>query len=273
MKEINIQETQKVALEILKIIADICEINGYRYYLMYGTLIGAVRHGGFIPWDDDIDIMMPRPDYGKLLEYLSEHITEYGHLKIFNPRVCTVYPYMITRISDDRYRIVKDNEKEYGMGIFIDIYPFDGLGNTRREAFKFGMTGDLLSSLCYQSTRLHCATETTMSSLHKLIKLPAFWFSKAVGKDFFQKRLKKLENIKAYDEYMYVGCVVWLSGGMKDIFKREWFEVYEMHKFECYKFRIPKQYDLILRHIYGEYMELPLEKDRVGHHCYKVYEK
>lgn len=273
MRELNIQESQSVSLEILKIIADICEANEYRYFLMYGTLIGAIRHDGCIPWDDDIDIMMPRPDYSKLLDYLSDHISDYKHLKVFNPDTCAEYPYMITRVSDIRYKVIMENEKDYGMGAFIDIYPFDGLGNTQREALKFGLKGDRISSLCYQSTRLRCATEVTTSFFRKLIKLPVFLFSKACGKNIFQRKLKKLEGVKQYDQYTYVGCIVWLSGGIKDIFKREWFEEYEKHKFESYEFRIPKQYDQVLRHTYNDYMKLPPEKDRIGHHFYHIYKK
>lgn len=137
-KQLTTAETQAVALEVLHTVAGICETQGLRYCLIYGTLIGAVRHHGFIPWDDDVDIMMPRPDYDKLLAYLSQHIGEYPNLKVFNPDTCPDYPYMITRISDDRYVIEMENEKPYGMGVFIDIYPYDGLGVTKQEAVSSG---------------------------------------------------------------------------------------------------------------------------------------
>lgn len=269
--ELSIREIQSVSLEILKQIADLCEELNLRYSLSYGTLLGAVRHHGYIPWDDDVDIMMPRPDYEKLLDYLSTH--KLPHLTLFNPETCPAYPYMISRVSDDRYYIDMENEDDYGMGIFIDIYPFDGLGQTKKEAVSFGLKGDRLSSFCYQATRKHFAIETTTSTFRKIIKLPVFLVSKCIGKDFFQKKLEKLAGVKDYDTSEYVGCVVWLSGGENEIFPRKWLDETIFMPFENYMFRVPKEYDCFLRYKYGDYMQLPPEKDRIGHHAYKAYRK
>jgi lipopolysaccharide cholinephosphotransferase len=272
-EELTVNEMQAVSLEILRTIADICEVQGFRYMLFYGTLIGAVRHHEYIPWDDDVDIMMPRPDYDKLLRYLKIYIKEYPYLKVFNREECKEYPYMITRISDDRYVIEMENEKPYGMGVFIDIYPFDGLGQTKKEAVSYGLKGDYLSSLCYQATREHFAMETTTSLFRKIVKYPVFLVSKVIGKDFFQDKLEKLARMKDYDSSEYVGCVIWLSGGEKDIFLRQWFDETIKMSFDKYEFRVPRKYDDVLKHVYGDYMQLPPEKDRVGHHCFKAYKK
>lgn len=271
--ELTIKETQAISLEILHTIAGICEKNKLRYALIYGTLIGAVRHQGYIPWDDDVDIMMPRPDYDKLLIYLENNIKQYPHLQVFNHKECQEYPYMITRISDDRYEIKMENEKSFGMGVFIDIYPYDGLGNTKEEALNYGLKGDRLSSLCYQATREHFAIETTTSLIRKIVKFPVYLYAKMRGKEYFQNRLEKLPRKKNYDESEYIGCVVWLSGGEKDIFLREWFDETIMMKFDKYEFRVPKNYDEVLKHGYGDYMKLPPKKDRIGHHFFKVYKK
>lgn len=273
MKELSLRESQIVSLNILNIIVDICKKQGFRYYLMYGTLIGAIRHHGLIPWDDDIDIMMPQDDYEKLLAFLEKN--ESPNLKVFNPETVSEYPYMITRISDIRYTIDVENEKDYGLGSFIDIYPFYGLGNTEEEALALGLRGDRLSSACYQATRLKYKVENTKQWYRKLLKFPLFFISKMIGKNYFQNKLTELAKTrcKEYDNSKYVGCVVWLSGGKKDIFLREWFDKTISVKMEGREYSAPARYHEVLTHIYGNYMLLPDEKNRIAHHGYRIYEK
>lgn len=274
-QELSMQEIQAVSLEILKQVADLCEKLHLRYFLTYGTLIGAIRHKGFIPWDDDIDIMMPRKDYEELLSFFMAHKEDYPNLKLFNSETCPDYPYMIARFSDNRYRLEVDNEKDYGIGIFIDVYPLDGLGNTLSDAIRFGRKGDILSTFCYQSTRVHY-DPVTMTSGHKLfkaiVKLPVFLIAKTFGKKYFQRQLDRLVKIP-YDEAEYVGPVVWLVGGEENIFPRNWFDELIDVPYEQYKFKVPKSYDQFLYKMYGDYMKLPPEKERVGHHFYKAYKK
>lgn len=270
-KLLSIQETQAIALEILKKVTDICDEKKLRYFLAYGTLIGAVRHKGFIPWDDDLDIMMPRPDYDKLLEYLYLH--KIDNLTLFNRSTCPNYPYMISRISDDKTILEMENEESVGMGVFIDIYPLDGMGYSIKEVLNIGRRADLLSSLCYQATRKRFAMETTSSLFRKIIKRPVYLFSKMLGKEFLQDKIESFakRNTISYDNSEWVGDIMWLSGGRRDIFRREWFDKYDSVEFEQYTFKIPKDYDKVLKQTYGDYMKLPPEDQRVGHHFYKAY--
>lgn len=272
-KELTVPEIQKASLQILEQIIVLCKQLNLRYYMFYGSLIGVIRHKGFIPWDDDVDIMMPRPDYERLIAYLIENKEKTAPLELFEPRVNQSYPYMIARISDSRYILDVDNEEGYGIGVFVDIYPFDGLGNSKKEALHYGLKGDRASSLCFQATRKRFEIGLTKSLFRKVIKYPVFLFAKATGKDRFQKYLTKLAGEKQYDDYEYVGCLVWLSGGVKDIFRRQWFGKTIEASFEGIQVCIPKQYDKILRHIYGDYMQLPPPDEQKGHHNYRAYVK
>lgn len=212
-------------------------------------------------------------EYDKLLDYLSQNGAKFPHLKVFNPDTVSDYPYMITRISDIRYVIDVENEEDYGLGAFIDIYPFYGLGDTEHEAMALGLKGDRLSSACYQATRLSYKVENTKQWYRKILKYPAFLITKVIGKEYFQKRLAQLATKKKYEDSKYVGCVVWLSGGRKDIFLREWFDDLISVEMEGRYYKIPSRYDEILKHIYSDYMKLPPEKDRIAHYRYKIYKK
>ena len=131
--EMSIEEIHEVTLAILKKIDAIAEEIGIRYFMAYGSLIGVVRHRGFIPWDDDLDMMMIREDYEKFLAYFEEHEQELVPYKIFNNRNNAGYPHMITRVCNVEYPIEVDNEIPCGMGVFVDIYPIDPMGNDEKE--------------------------------------------------------------------------------------------------------------------------------------------
>ena len=129
-KELSLKEIQQGSYEILKVIKRIFDENNWRYYLVYGTLIGAVRHNGFIPWDDDIDIWIPRPDYEKFIDYCIEHKEELYPLELIHYKTNDKYIYPIARMSDSRYIINYDNAKEYGLGLFVALYPVAGFTTT-----------------------------------------------------------------------------------------------------------------------------------------------
>lgn len=270
-KELTKKEICEISLETLKRIADLCEKENIRYFLFAGTLLGAIRHKGFIPWDDDVDLMMPRPDYDRFTDRLSKN--KLDNLTLYNRSTFPEYPYMISRISDDRYILEFENEKSIGMGVFVDVYPMDGMGATLEEAVRYGKPNDYLSSLCFQASRDHYAVEMTKSPIRRLVKYPVFWLSKMIGKDFFQDRIEKRMGKYDYETSEWVGDFIWLDGGKKEILKREWLDDYVMVQFEQYEFRAPKEYDLVLKQLYGDYMQLPPEEDRIGHHYFKAYRK
>ena len=271
---LSLQEIQKVSLDILKFVAKICEDNSIQYYLMYGTLIGAIRHKGYIPWDDDVDIMMPRPDYIKFLQYAKTHKEEFGHYEIFNRETNKNYIYGITRVSDSRYKIIEEGRTNYGIGIFIDIYPYDGLGNESTEALltlkKTRKYCDKIVGIIHpqQQKKHYKNIKEFYSSIYHKIK------NKILGVNYYYKKLDKLSTKYSYDESTFVGPVIWFfSQPQKVLFRRSLFGNNYKHIFVDREFNIPIYYDNLLTQEYGDYMTLPPEEKRTGHHDYKAYKK
>ena len=274
MQLISMQEVQKGSLKILKEIDKICKQLNLKYCLAYGTLIGAIRHKGFLPWDDDVDIMMPRKDYDILVNYFIEHKEELKPLEVINPQVNDKCPFTISRISDSRYILDVDNEDDYGIGLFVDVYPLDGVGNSVKEYTKLKKESSLYASMCFVSTRQKVKRENTKSNLKMIIKYPAFVIAKILGKKFFMSHLYKMAENCDYDNSQYIGCIIWASDdGLRGIFPKKWFEEMIDVEFEGDFFKAPKEYDKVLTHGYGKYMELPPQKDRIAHHYYDAYKR
>ncbi len=273
-KKLTIKENQEEALKILVRIAEICSKLRLRYYLAYGTLLGAVRHKGFIPWDDDVDIMMPRDDYKKLIDYFMKNAEALKPLELFCPSNNKNYPFYIARISNNEFELEVDNEEPYGMGTFIDIYPLDGVGNDKKGAVKLRRKGKRLSSYCFLATRNRFEKGTTSSKFRLLVKLPAYIYAKIRGKEHFLRELEKLSKKCNYNNSNFVSCVTWGgAGNEKDILPEEWFGEGISLPFEDYSFLVPVKYREILTFFYGDYMQLPPESERIGHHFYRTYRK
>ena len=133
MDKYNLQELQEHLLNLLTDIDKAFQENGLTYYLAYGTMLGAVRHGGFIPWDDDIDIAMPRPDYERLIQHAQEYLP--SHLEFKCAETDSDYPFAFGKIQDNRTTLIERPYYPYLGGIYCDIFPIDGIpaGTLRRK--------------------------------------------------------------------------------------------------------------------------------------------
>ncbi len=272
-KALTMQENQQAATGAMKKLDEICRELNISYTLTYGTMLGAVRHQGYIPWDDDLDIMLCRPEYDKLVAWCLEHEKELLPFRLFTPENTADYPYMIPRFCDTRYEIHTDNEKDCGMGAFVDIYPLDGIGNTREEAIATLRKRARWSSLYFLSTRLRCERGLTKSALKRLIKLPAFWAAKLIGKKWFGRRLYAIAKNCDFENSKYAGCVIWDTEIENGMFEKAWFDKTQSMPFEQEQFQVITQYDAFLSRLYGDYMQLPPQEDRIAHHFYRIYKK
>ena len=275
-KKLTFREAQLGALEVLKQLAALCDEKGWSYFLAYGSMLGAVRHKGIIPWDDDIDIMMPRPDYEALREYFAQNKDRLLPLKLFEKTAVPDYPHMIARVSDQRYHLVFDNEQDYGIGLFVDIYPLDGVGDDYQQAIKLIKKTKRLASLCFLTGRKSFGVDNTYSTLKMLIKFPAYCWAKLWGNQHYISKLEKLSKTYDYSASKYIACVSWpegcRGGQERDIFEKAVLEERMNVPFEDTTAKIPVAYDAYLTKIYGDYMQCPPEDKRTTNHTYDAYQ-
>lgn len=269
MKELTLREIQLGELEVLKKLADICQKNNLKYFIAYGTLLGAVRHKGFIPWDDDVDVIMPRDDYNQLVEWCRNHSKELEHFVLKHYSLDKKYIYPIARLCDTRYQIDYANASDYGLGLFVDIYPFDECGNSMEE------TETILKSL--RNLRACVAVAGNPSFLpsrtafwRNIIKFPLYCYAKMRG---INNLIQKLDiKAQGYKGSQFLYCLVW-GRNMGHLIEKSMFENPGYVDFEGCQFPTLQDYDKWLRSSYGDYMIMPPEEEQVAHHYYKAYLK
>ncbi len=252
-------------LDMVKIFIDICDKYKLKYFAAGGTLIGAIRHNGFIPWDDDIDLMMPREDYEKFIKvakeelkkepyFLQHYSTEKdypnGHAQIRNSNT--------TCFIKESY---SDLKKGKNCGIFIDIFPYDVLFDNYRKRQKYCRKIKLFKALSLW--RVY----TPKSLLRKVIMHLYFFFHS------LQKTILKVDNLSKNipnkEKYNMVALASFMPGYEKNVWAKEWFDQTLYHQFEDIQIAIPLYYDEVLKKEYGDYMTIPEHKGGAIHgQCY-----
>ncbi len=275
LEKVEMEEIQKVETSILHEVAQFCEKENIRYFFIYGTLLGAVRHKGFIPWDDDVDIALPRPDYDRFLKLCKENGDKVRKYKIFNLNTCTNYPNNITRVCDTDSVIEKAKKAENcGMGLFIDVYPLDGLGNDLSEA------KDIMKKSKIAGARISQVIDFDKDKIRELLRRGQFlvalkWKLKhIIGLKHYLKQSEKFKYKYEYENSKYVGISTWTFFNMpNELFPRDAFDNFQLMEFEEHKYRIPQNYDVVLKQLYGDYMTPPPPEKRIPHHEYIAYKK
>lgn len=272
-RELSLRETQLAALEILKQIDEICREEGLRYWLMYGSLIGAVRHNGFVPWDDDLDIGMPRDDYRHLITLLQERRDMFPNLAVLNCETVANCPILITRVSDTRYKMIgelgSDLEK---LGVFVDVYPFDGVGDDAALAKALVAEDNATASQYVKAVNPQWANWTGGPAKRLYRKARSKLFLKSPSHYLMQ--LDDRVGMFAYDASEYVAIRTWPDPYDHDgFYPRLWFDGCVDAPFEGMLARIPDGYEEVLSQLYGNYMMLPPPEERIGHHNYTIMKR
>lgn len=260
MERMSLKDIQNVSLEILKDVHDFCVNNNIRYSLAYGTLIGAVRHQGFIPWDDDIDIFMPRPDYERFCKLYKS-----GTYKLISSydkdsylafsRVCEMEKTMVVEF------VPWANQDT---GVWIDIFPLDGAEENKQEFDARYIEARKLWRLVYMNrgARKSFSSGLTLVQIAKLIVKKVLWANGV----FLKKNLHKFNNI--IQKYRFEECKHWgqmtcCDNGTDEYNLTAAFDDIVLANFEQYEFCIIKDYDAVLKSQYNDYMQLPPIEKRI----------
>lgn len=257
MKRLTPSEIKEMQLDILSTIADFCQRNHLRYYLYYGTLIGAIRHNGYIPWDDDVDIIMPRPDYEKFIKTFNDSSKAY---KVLDDRISTGYYLDFAKVHNPKTIIESEFSKEKSFGVFVDIFPFDGV--------KEGLSGKIQFKSVYLLTKFRIAKEFTWWKKRTLLTNLGIYFFKAVlfavPVTWILNGIRKIASAVPFDKSKNVGLLAEVHSTNSYV-PRRCLGKGKLHVFEDRQFIIPDDYDTCLRNNYGDYMKLPPKEEQVGH--------
>lgn len=255
-------ELQSKLVDMLAWFHKFCEENELRYYIIAGTMLGAVRHGGFIPWDDDIDVGMPRSDYEKLRK-LSLEQPKIKYMFEYPSLANTEYPFLWAKLYDTTTTLVEKQKYTIKRGIYIDIFPLDGIGNSMNEAIKN-------YEPIKRSTNLNFMISCSVLKRRKwykncLILIGGSIASLVVNKPKLAKKID--DSCKRFD---FDSCKIVsnLMGGAheKGLVKREYFGKPTEIKFENLTVYGLENPDLYLKSMYGDYMKLPPKEAQISYH-------
>lgn len=266
MKKLTKEELRKLQLIQLEILIEfdkICKKHNLKYSLAGGTLIGAIRHKGFIPWDDDIDVTMPRIDYNKFTEIQKKELNKD---KYYFQNMDTDDDYVMLsakiRRKNSIYSESLNNMNKEKQGIWIDIFPMDNTSNNLFIA-KINYLRILILKI---GLSYKCNNECYSPVLYKKIILNIIkLFSKVHSIKYYKNKLKKLSEKynNKISKYVVSNAGVYL---FKEIIESKYFDSLTSVEFEGYKFNAPKDYDNYLKHYYNDYMKLPPKDKQVSNH-------
>ena len=257
-----------VIIDVLSVFIRICEARGLRYFCAGGTAIGAVRHQGMIPWDDDIDVFMPRPDYDRFLRLAAQSMPE-GY-EVLSPYATKNYPMYFAKMCNARTTLLENERIPCVFGLYIDIFPLDGacddVETCYREKRRFKRLMNKLEAV---------STHNSFGEYVGLLTKRREWGRFAVKTVAFCCRsclrrwlLKQMDSIAYGHDYAQSSRVVTYSGAYQrqEIYPKAWLETPQMFAFEGLMVNLPHDYDAYLRHFFGDYMTLPPVEQRASHH-------
>lgn len=261
MKELKLDDIKRIEYSLLCHFKEFCQTNEIDFFLSNGTLLGAVKYKGFIPWDDDVDVLVPRKDYDKLLEIYEDA----DNVKLFAEERNENYKFTFAKLCD-MTTIKKEYNIDNGiqLGVDIDIFPLDSctshiLKKSIFRRIKFYQMGCILSK--FQCTKGR-----------GFVKGLIINYCRIKGHKYFSKKLKSLIKKEANRGHTKKGCLMWPIYGEKEVVSSNVFDKHIMVRFEEDYFPAPNGYHVYLSSLYGDYKKDPPTDKQKTHHKFVAYQ-
>ncbi len=256
----SLDEAKKIQIEILRELDSFCRLNNINYSIAYGTLIGAVRHKGFIPWDDDIDVTMLRTDFEKFLRLF--HSEKFELLQPMRQKRWEFF----ARIVDPQTEVGFPQFLKSPFGVWLTIFPIDTRPDDDQEWRKQKRKIDFAASLA----RIKCAV-LTRNRFMNVIKRLSHFLASPIPLSIINKRVLKYAT--QYEGQKTSKKIVWVSYNTYEIYPSELFDSYVDLTFEDLRVKAMSGFDTYLRTAYGDYMKLPPIEQQCQTHEYTAYYK
>ena len=263
LKRISFDECRKIQLDILSAVDEFCNTNVIKYSIAYGTLLGAVRHHGFIPWDDDIDVFMLREDYDRFVNLFPDNYKGVYEIGTFSR--CSKWASPFAKVFDNRTMLVQERASTTYRGINVDIFPLDDVNDNLSVEKKRNCFITILKRIVnVKYIKIVGERKLLKNLILCIVKIPAFFFPMKYLISRIDK-ISKAENGKGYSNCRYKGLPI------KAMIPKALFENIVRYKFEDRFFMGINNYDLFLKNMYGDYMTPPPLEQRQGKHHIQVF--
>lgn len=272
LKEMSLEELREIEIALLNHMADFCDEKSIKYFISNGTLLGGVKYGGFIPWDDDIDILLPREEYEKLVSLYEDRDYQ---LMVNEKNKSYLYPF--AKLCDVSTILVEngiDNGVE--LGVNIDIIPLDYLGSDYKKAVRLVKINHLLSQLLLLRKKKFKTVlrDNKYSNLKKIKLILSFFVSRFMSSQFYIDKINKNSLMNKNNvSSEYVASAAWPVYEKKEVLHRHYFEDSCKVEFEGKQFSAPIGFNEYLKSLYGDYKQNPPKEKQVTHHSFVAYKK